>query len=367
VPVKCIEVDAESHLFLVGKSMIPTHNSGHDKTSVCWEYHDIGIKIACEQIVNDEFFAYICSLDEEDIKDDKYLTDESLWQKVNPSLHAGLPGYDYIRSQVVEAKGMPSKMSTVKRLCFCQWVESENPAISPEVWRACMDKDYDDSILIDRKCWGGLDLSAVNDLTSFALVFEPSIDDPFWRLKVWFWVPGVGLVKKEEADHVPYIAWRDANYITAINRASIEYEFVISDINSICNTYNVQKIAFDRWNIKTFKKDLLRMGVNLPEIEEFGQGFKSMSPAIKVFEKKLLDATIRHDGNPCLTWNAANVVADEDEADNKKYVKPHSGGRIDGIIAAVMACGLLEEGMEMSGFTGRTAEEMMAEMAIGRL
>jgi phage terminase large subunit-like protein len=343
--------------------MILITNSGHDKTSVCWEYHDMGVKIACEQIVNDEFFSYICSLDENDIKDDKYLSDESLWSKVNPSLSYGIPGYDYIRSQVTEAKGLPSKMSTVKRLCFCQWVESENPAISPEVWRACMDKDYDNSILIDRKCWGGLDLSAVNDLTSFALVFEPSVEDPFWRLKVWFWVPGVGLVKKEESDHVPYIAWRDANYIIAINRASIEYEFVIADVNTICNTYSVQKIAFDRWNMKTFKKDLLRMGVNLPELEEFGQGYKSMSPAIKVFEKKLLDSAIRHDGNPCLTWNAANVVAEEDEADNKKYIKPHSGGRIDGIIAAVMACGLLEEGTEMSAYTGRTAEEMIAEMA----
>ena len=92
-----------------------------------------------------------------------------------------------------------------------------------------------------------------------------------------------------------------------------------------------------------------------------------MAPAIKVFEKKLLDATIRHDGNPCLTWNAANVVADEDEADNKKYIKPHSGGRIDGIIAAVMACGLLEEGMEMSGFTGMTSEEISAGMGFGRM
>lgn len=339
-------------------------NSGHDKTSICWEYHEMGEKIACEQVENDEFFAYICSLDEEDTIDDKYLTDETLWEKVNPSLAAGLPGYDYIREQVREAQGMPSKMATVKRLCFCQWTEAKNPAISRDVWEACADKDYSDSLLIGRRSWGGLDLSAVNDLTAFALMFEPSCEDPLWRLKVWFWVPGVGLVKKSDSDRVPYIAWRDAKYITAIDRPSIEYEFVIADIVDLCGLYNVQKIAFDRWNIKTFRKDLARLGVELPELEEFGQGYQSMSPAVKVFEKKLLDNALRHDGNPCLTWNASNVVADEDAADNKKYVKPSSGARIDGIIAAVMACGVLEEtGLEQSVYEGLTEEEIMARMA----
>jgi phage terminase large subunit-like protein len=339
-------------------------NSGSDTTSVCWEYHEMGAKIAQEQVQNDEFFAYICSLDDDDLVDDHYLDDETLWPKVNPSLEYGLPGYDYIRSQVLEARGMPSKMATVKRLCFCQWTAAENPAIGPEVWMACQDKDYPVDILLGRRAWGGLDLSAVLDLTAFALMFEPSTDDSLWRLKVWYWLPGVGLVKKADQDHVPYIAWRDAKYIRAIPRKTIEYEFVIKDIVELCGTYNVQKIAFDRWNKKTFDKELLRLGVNLPEVVEFGQGFQSMAPAIKIFETKFTEATMRHDGNPCLTWNASNVVAIEDAADNKKYVKPSSGGRIDGIIAAVMACGILEEGAVGSIYDGKTKEEIKEMMAL---
>ena len=337
-------------------------NSGHDKTSVCWEYHEMGEKIATEIIENDEFFAYICSFDEADLVDDKYLKDETLWPKVNPSLAHGLPGYEYIRGQVTEAYGMLSKMATVKRLCFCQWTESENPAISKEVWMACQDTDCTDKMLKDRRCWGGLDLSAVDDLTAFSLVFEPSSDDPFWRLKVWFWVPGVGLVKKAFRDHVPYVAWRDAGHVIAINRASIEYDFVIADIVKFCSKFDVQQIAFDRWNIAVFNKDLNRMGVELPELVSFGQGFKSMAPAIRVFEKKLLDNTLKHDGNFCLTWNASNVVAMEDAADNKKYIKPSSGARIDGIIAAVMSCGILEEGGSISAYDGLSCQEISQRM-----
>jgi len=333
-------------------------NSGHDKTSVCWEYHDLGVKVAQQIVQNDEFFSYICSLDEEDLKDDRYLDDESLWPKVNPSLEYGLPGYDYIRSQVREARGLPSKMATVKRLCFCVWTEAENPAIDREAWMACEDKGYPKDILKGRRAWGGLDLSAVNDLTAFTLVFEPSENDPLWRLMVWFWIPGIGIQKKADQDHVPYIAWRDGGYIRAIDRKTIEYEFVIKDMVEICSEFDVRKIAFDRWKMKDFQKEMYRLGASLPELVEFGQGYQSMSPAIKVFETKLIEGTMKHDGNPCLTWNASCVVAVEDAAENKKYDKSRSTGRIDGIIAAVMACGILEEGEIKSAYEDPAAEIM---------
>lgn len=317
-------------------------NSGHDKTSVCWEYHEMGVKIAAGQLENDAFFAYICSLDDADLKDDRYLEDEALWPKVNPSLQeANIPGYDYIREQVKEAKGMPSKMATVKRLCFCQWTEADNPWIGSDAWFACQDNGFDEQLLEGRRCWGGLDLSAVRDLTAFALLFEPSADDPYWRLVVWFWIPGIGLKAKSDQDRVPYVAWREAGHLTAIDRKTIEYEFVITDLMQICSQFDVQKIAFDRWNMASFRKELDRIGAVLPELEEFGQGFQSMGPAVKEFEK-LLDGKFRHNGNPVLTWCAANAVAVEDPAENKKLDKVRSNGRIDGIVAAVMAAGIID-------------------------
>lgn len=322
-------------------------NSGHDRTSVCWEYHEMGIQVCAGQMENDEVFAYICALDDADLLnadgkvDDHYLTDESLWSKVNPSLDAGIPGYDYIRGQVKEAQGMPSKMATVKRLCFCQWTEAENPWIDGSTWFAVQDKDFDPALLAGRRCWGGLDLSAVRDLTAFALLFEPSDDDIYWRLKVWFWMPGQGLKLKSDQDRVPYVAWRDAGHLFAIDRKTIEYEFVITDIAKICQQYEVEKIAFDRWNFANFRKEIDRIGAVLPELQEFGQGFQSMSPAVKEFEK-LLDNKLRHDGNPVLTWCAANAVVIQDASENKKLDKARSNGRIDGIVAAVMAAGIID-------------------------
>jgi len=354
-------------------------NSGHDKTSVCWEYHEMGVKVAMEEIQNDEFFSYVCALDAEDIENDRYLDDESSWSKVNPSLEYGLPGYDYIRSQIKEARGMPSKMSTVKRLCFCIWTESENPAISREAWMACEDKDYPVDLLRGRRCWGGLDLSAVNDLTSFGLMFAPSSNDPFWRLRVWFWVPGKNLHRKESTDHVPYLAWRDKKHLFTSQGEAISKTQVIKFIAEQNACYDIQGIAYDRNRMKDLIEFAEKEGIDLDigkwdkekrkwdfsgagiKLMPFGQESRSMTPGIDKFELLLLDRLLRHDGNPVLTWCMSNIVCESD-GDYRKYSKKKSIGRIDGGQVTAMACGILDDTVKQSAYDGLTKEEMIARM-----
>ena len=379
-------------------------NSGHDMTSVCREYHDLGVKIAHEMEENDEFFSFICSLDDADFldangeEDDHYLIDESLWPKVNPSLPYGIPGYDYIRGQIKEAKGLPSKMSTVKRLNFCVWTESENPAINPEVWKACTDKDYPVDILSGRRCWGGLDLSAVNDLTALALMFEPGyinfekvdgvwvpaqkpVYDSFWRLKVWFWLPGNGLQLKADTDHVPYIAWRDAKYVFASKGAAISKSEVVKFISELPYLPSLQGIAYDRSRMKDLMEFAEKAGIELNigkwdkekkrwdfkgrgdiRMMPFGQEARSMAPAIDKFEYMLIEKLFRHEGNPCLTWNAANTVMSEDEDGYRKVSKKKSITRVDGITSTVMACGILDDTGQKSAYDGLSKEEMMKKL-----
>ncbi len=98
-------------------------NSGHDKHSTCWHYHEYGEKVCSGALEDDEFFAFICGVDE----GDDPLNDESCWAKANPSLEYGIPGYKYIRGQVTSAKGMPAREAEVKRLNFCVWTEAAAP------------------------------------------------------------------------------------------------------------------------------------------------------------------------------------------------------------------------------------------------
>jgi len=344
-------------------------NSGHDKNSVCWNYHEMGEKVAFELTEddrNDQIFIFICSFDEEDLAENKdtglpkYLTDETLWAKVNPSLEAGIPGYDYIRDQVKEAIGMESKMATVKRLCFCIWTEADNPWIGGGVWLQCKDSGIDESLLFNRRCWGGLDLSRVNDLTSLVLAFEPIPDDPVWRLKSFFWVPGTNLKQKCDQDHVPYDVWRDKKWIDAPPVKTIKKSYVIKKMQQVAIDYDLQGIAYDRAMINDLFSAAEDAGVILIhgkwdkekkvwdfghqegiKIMPFGQEPRSMHPAIEKFEGWLKNKEVRHDGNPVMTWCMSNAVV-KDVDDYRRLSKSLSTGRIDGATAGVMACGVAD-------------------------
>lgn len=309
-------------------------NSGTNKQSVCWEYHDYGAKVVAGQIEDDSFFAYVCAMDE---TDDPF-KDEKCWGKANPSLQYGLPGIKYLREQVTQARGMPGKESIVRRLNFCQWVEAAAPWISGEMWFGAEDKEFDSAMLIGRKCWAGLDLSSTQDLTALVLIFAPDDDDPHWRLVPHFWLPGDGLMDKADKDRVPYLAWRDAGHLEALTGRAINKLAVIKRLADIASLYDLQEVGYDRWRIEDFKSMLDQEGISLPLVP-FGQGFKDMAPAVDEFERLLLGGQMKHGGNPVMTWCAANAVISSDPAGNRKIAKEKATGRVDGVVAAVMAAG----------------------------
>lgn len=159
-------------------------NSGHDKTSVCYDYHEYGRKVAEGSIEDDSFFSFICSLDE---GEDPF-KDESCWKKANPSLGHTFTDR-YLREQVTQARGMPSKESIVRRLNFCQWVDADNPWMSSDVWMGC-EEDFDLQEMQGEECYGGLDLSGTRDLTSLALFF-PKKESCWWssgHQKILCWI-----------------------------------------------------------------------------------------------------------------------------------------------------------------------------------
>ena len=309
-------------------------NSGTDKRTVCWDYHDYGAKVCSGALQDDTFFAYVCALDE---GDDPF-KDESCWEKANPSLRHGLPGLRYLREQVAQARGMPSKESIVRRLNFCQWVESASPWISSDVWFGCRDDEFDSNLLFDRRCWGGLDLSSTQDLTALVLMFEPSAHDPHWRQVEWFWLPGDGLHNKADQDRAPYILWRDKGYLNALPGKAINKLAVVKQAAEIASMYELQCMAYDRWRIEDLKMLLDQEGISLP-LASFGQGFKDMAPAVDEYERRLLNGIVRHQANPVMTWCAANAIVVTDPAGNRKVAKEKATGRVDGIVAAIMATG----------------------------
>ncbi|MEQ6473859.1 terminase TerL endonuclease subunit [Comamonas sp. wu1-DMT] len=342
-------------------------NSGSDKNTPCGQYHDYGADVCTGKAQDDRFFGFICSLD----KGDDPIKDERCWPKVNPSLRyrlpgqrEGIPGYAYLRAQVQGARGMPSKQAKVLRLNFCVWTQAESPWIDWEIWSSAADK-VPMRLLRNRRAVAGLDLSSTTDLTAFVLLFFPTVEDPYWRLMPYFWIPDHDIDEREKRDRVPYREWIEKRQLETTPGRAVSRLFVLRRLQTICDFFGgVEKIAYDRWRIEDLIQLMSEHSISLPPIEKFGQGYQDMAPAVDEFERRLLGAPLegsepledmevieqlRHDSNPVLTWNAANAVVTADPANNRKVDKSKSIGRIDGIVASVMACGISGKGSQLGG------------------
>jgi phage terminase large subunit-like protein len=315
-------------------------NSGSGTTGVCRDYHDYSIKVVTGAAdVNasdaDTHFAYVCAMDD---GDDPFES-EACWIKANPGLPA-IPGADYIRKQVAEAKGMPSKEAIVRRLNFCQWTSAMSPWLSADVWLKSQ-RAYTLADFRGRRCYGGLDLSSTTDTTAFVLAFEPLQPGGKVALFPFVWLPKEGLHEKDAKDRVPYVMWAEQGLLLTTPGKAISKRDVLITIDKAVKDYELDlvAVAYDRWGIEQLKVSMDELGVSLP-LQPFGQGFGSMGAAVNKFEELLLNDQLEHPGHPILTSHMANAVMIEDAAGNRKPAKDKATGRIDLCVASIMAVGV---------------------------
>ena len=243
-----------------------------------------------------------------------------------------------VMRQAGKAERMPSSESTYRNLILNQRVEAKNPFVSRAIWMLCGD---DPLMGMDgESVFGGLDLSGTRDLTALVLVSE---QEEAWDVHPIFWLPGDGLEEKSRAYRVPYDLWASEGHLKTTPGKSIEYQFVARELREVFDRCNVEAIAFDRYNMRYLRPWLEAEGFSEEELGrfiEFGQGFVSMSPAIRELESLILNKRLRHGNHPVLTMCAANATITSDPAENRKFVKSKARGRIDGMVALAMAVGV---------------------------
>ena len=154
-------------------------------------------------------------------------------------------------------------------------------------------------------------------------------------------MPEERLAEKAARDRAPYDLWAEQGYLETTPGASIDYEFIAHRLKDVFEDYHVTKIAFDRWNYPHVRPWLTKAGFSEQFLErtfvEFGQGFKSMSPALRDLESLVLGRKLRHGNHPVLTMCMANATVERDAAGNRKLSKKRLSGRIDGAVALAMA------------------------------
>lgn len=238
-----------------------------------------------------------------------------------------------------DARRMPSREAEYRNLILNQRVDMNAPFISRKVWADCGMPVVE--TFKGLPVFAGLDLSEVADLTAFVAVAP--VED-VWHVKPTFWLPGDGLADKARTDRVPYDIWAREGWLQTAPGKTVDYEYVAAFLMDFAEANDLRKVAFDRWNFRHLKPWLLKSGFSDSQIEgdeavfvEIGQGFQSMSPALRDLESAILNQRIAHGGHPVLTMCAGNATVQADPAGNRKLSKIKSHGRIDGMVALSMA------------------------------
>ena len=302
--------------------------AGYNKESICYKTEDYGRKVSKGIIKDDSFYyvKYYCP-------DKVDWTSEEALRIANPGVETGVVKLDYLKREQEKAIKMPSYENTFKMLHLNQWTTSVSKWLSDEQWEACNLAPIDIENFRGKKCYAGLDLASVRDLSAFVLIFPE--DDKLTVIPYAF-APKENAFVRSRRDQVDYIGWSKEGLLELTEGDVTDYNYIKKRIKEIAEIVNIQEIAYDRWNSSQLVIDLVNDGLPM---SPFGQGFASLSSPTKELEKKVLAKEINHGGHKVLRWCCSNVAIKSDPAGNIKMDKSKSTEKIDLMVSLVMALG----------------------------
>jgi phage terminase large subunit-like protein len=304
-----------------------TASSGEDPTNLEMELYNYAKDIEKGEHKDDSFYYRIYEADK-----DCELNDISQQLKSNPALGIFRKLKD-IQDFALKALKLKTREAAFRRLYLNQHIALDGVnAINLSLWDACV-KIVKLEELKGMTYWGGLDMSLCQDITAYVLVFY---DDELDKYIVYpyLFTPKDTLLERSERDNVRYDVYVKKKELIALEGKSINVNQMVEYIEDQDHKYSFinGEIAYDRWGAKDVRSKLDEKYT----VAEMGQGFATMSPAIRDFENLLLEERLIIADNSCFRWMAGNVVAVMDDAANVKYSKKKSKNKIDGIIAMIM-------------------------------
>jgi phage terminase large subunit-like protein len=372
--------------------LFPT-NSGFDRESVCWEYHEYSRQVLERTLVNEAWFAFVCHLDscatcyakghlqpQDDCpRCDDWKVEGPHWLKPNPNLGVSI-SWQYLRDEVRLAIDLPSQRNMTRRLNFCQWTDQLTVFITAEAWAGCATPLTRAAFLASlegRSCVLGIDLSDKIDLSSVVCTFpraldrerapgaaaggSPDVDDdveappdrPTLDCAVdvlpYFWMPAKTLARRAQEDKIPYPEWEHAGWITTWPGSLIDHDAIVAFIiDVLAKTYRIRAIGIDNAGASGVVSKLKReFGDEV--VQEIPQSFSRLSEPTKLLEALVATdddgrSNLTHDGNPCLAWCLNNMGIEENAWREIRPIKLTQRKRIDGGVALI-------DGLERLGAT----------------
>lgn len=337
--------------------------AGTDKFSLCYEQHEYAKSLIEGRNTSDfSFLAVIYAANEQRMREDPdYWKSEQAWKEANPSYGIILKKEGF-EQDVAEVENDPKTKAQFFRYRLNYWTEAESPYIPHHVWIKNR-KEVDEESLLGEPCACGLDLSSVDDTTSYALVFPYEAPNPYYkpdhepveddsgeeteeskelRQKMWrrfrilprVFCPEEKILERSRVQNVRYDAWRDLGWVYPTPGDVIDHAEVLEKLIEDYKKFKIKEVIYDRhgsdWIVSQIESRM--SGV---EVEPFGQGFLSMNGPTKDTYRFAKQTRLEFSKNEMLDWQIKNAICDIDAAGNWKLHKGKSKDKIDLAVALV--------------------------------
>ncbi len=317
-----------------GSLLVVTTTAGIGHENIAYETYKYAKSVATGQIDNAAFLPILFEAD----PDEDY-RDEAVWHRVNPGLSCDppYPDIDGLRQMVKEAEHRPSDREMFRQLHLNVWLDgAANPEWSLDVWDENAG-ELDLTALEGRPAWIGVDLAKRIDLAAVSVAIP--MGDGRMAIHVQSFCPE-GAIRRR-TDGVPYALWVEQGWLTACPGDTIDLEMIEDYIRGLCDRFQVEEVAFDRWHAQDVMKSLEEDG--LP-VAEFPQNIATFARPVIDFEAAMFERRLVHGGNPMLRWAVGNVVLYSDASGNRRPLKEKSIDKIDPAVAAIISAGRAAQG-----------------------
>jgi len=263
---------------------------------------------------------------------------EATQRSANPGYGIS-PTRSYLANAATQAKASPADLADYQRLHLGLRTKQETKYLTMDVW----DRNgslVDETKLVGREAFGGLDLASTSDLCALSWVFPAESGfDAIWRL----WTPEANLASLDKRTAGMATVWVREGFLRLTPGNVADYDFIEAQINLDREKFAVRGIAYDPWNSSQLVNDLVSDGAPMVKTR---QGLVTLSAPTKELQKILLSGTekvpmFRHGGNPAVRWQVDNFAVKMDPAGNVKPDKAVAADKIDAVAATINALSLV--------------------------
>lgn len=136
---------------------------------------------------------------------------------------------------------------------------------------------------------------------------------------------------------MPYSTWIRQGLITATEGNVTDYSVIRERITEDLNKrFEIEEIAFDPYGATELVTKIMEEDRYL-KLVEFRQNIQTFNEPTQKLEALVASGKVEHGGHPVLRAHAASTTVKTDVNENIRPVKDRNTGRIDGIVALIMA------------------------------